>query len=136
MTQKNGKNNAKSSRFRLERVYVAETAMSLFVLSTAAYGSFLMSRWTFCIFLMLQGRIISAVLLLMRFEKYVLTYYDFFAGAAFIGVGLNFVDSGALLGRGVYKIDPLLNRLSETLTPRKKGGPFRRVNTAPCAMNV
>ncbi|GMH37152.1 hypothetical protein BSKO_05025 [Bryopsis sp. KO-2023] len=109
VTQKNGNKNVKSSRFRLERVYVAETVMSIFVLSSAAYGSFLLSRWTFCVFLLLQG-------------------------AAFVGVGLNFVDSGAILGRGVYKIDPLLNRLTETLTPRKKG--FRRVNTAPSSINV
>lgn len=111
VTQKNGKCSSKASRFRLERVYVAETAMSIFVLSTAMYGSFLLSRWTFCIFLLLQG-------------------------CAFVGVGLNFVDSGAVLGKGIYKIDPLLNRLSETLGPRKKGSAFRRVNTAPCAMNV
>lgn len=61
--------------------------------------------------------------------------HNFVVGGAFIGVGLNFVDSGAILGRGVYKIDPLLNRLSESLVPRKKAG-FRRVNTAPSAMNV
>lgn len=77
------------------RLYGGEMAMSCFVLSAAVYGVFTENRWTFSIFLFLQGMV-------------------------FFAFGLNLVDCGGILGGRLDSGDTKLPaKKAATMTPKR-----------------